>query len=183
MRYTPRMKSQKYFVLFGIAALLLVLAGMLVWMYSKKGEDAKVRAKVEQMVTAWETGDEALLDSLLHKDAVFAYPGRRLNKEQALEDLRFFRDAYVDTKVYLHTVIVDGDNVAVEWQFATTNKSTGKRQVVTDAIIAHIKDGRFDVWKEYLDGRVKELQAEGKLELEEGMEPFPWPKKIEIRAN
>ncbi len=177
------MQNQKYLVLFGVAALLLVLAGMLIWMYSKKSEDAKVRTLVEDMAKAWETGDDELLASVLHPDVVFAYPGRRLSKEQTLEDLRFFRDAYVDTKVYIHEVIVDGDDVAVEWQFATTNKATGKREVVSDAIIAHLKDGKFDVWKEYLDGRVKGLQAEGKLELEEGMEPYPWPTKIEIRAE
>lgn len=177
------MQNQKYLVLFGVAALLLVLAGMLIWMYSKKSEDAKVRTLVEDMAKAWETGDDELLASVLHPDVVFAYPGRRLSKEQTLADLRSFRDAYVDTKVYIHEVIVDGDDVAVEWQFATTNKATGKREVVSDAIIAHLKDGKFDVWKEYLDGRVKGLQAEGKLELEEGMEPYPWPTKIEIRAE
>lgn len=140
------------------------------------------KAVVEEMVRnharAWETGDEELLSSLLHEDIVFAYPGRRLNKEQTLEDMRFFRDAYENTKVYINTVVIDGDNVAVEWQFATTKKETGKREVVSDAIIGKIKDGQFVVWKEYLDGRVKGLQAEGTLLLEEGEEPFPWPRKI-----
>lgn len=135
---------------------------------------------VENHAKAWETGDEELLASLLHKDVVFAYPGRRLNKEQTLEDLRFFRDAYEDTKVYIHTVAIDGNNVAVEWQFATTKKETGKREVVSDAIIGALQDGQFIVWKEYLDGRIKGLQAEGSLLLEEGEEPFPWPRKTEI---
>ncbi len=143
--------------------------------------DAAHKKAIEKMVIehaqAWETGDEALLDSLLHEDVMFAYPGRRLNKAQTLEDLRFFRDAYADTKVYIHTIIVNGNNVAVEWQFATTKKETGKREVVSDAVIGKVKDGKFIVWKEYLDGRVKGLQAEGKLELEEGEEPFPWPAK------
>lgn len=133
---------------------------------------------VRNHARAWETGDEELLASLLHEDSVFAYPGRRLNKEQTLEDLRFFRDAYEDTKVYIHAIVIDGDNVAVEWQFATTKKETGKREVVSDAIIGRIQDGQFIVWKEYLDGRVKGLQAEGTLPLEEGEEPFPWPRKI-----
>ena len=43
---------------------------------------------IEQMVKdhakAWETGDRELLDSLLHEDVVFAYPGRRLNKNQTM---------------------------------------------------------------------------------------------------
>ncbi len=177
------MKTSKIITVVGIGLLLAILATTLLWMHSERRSDTAVRAMVEAHARAWETGDDALLASLLHEDAVFAYPGRRLNKEQTLEDLRFFRDAYTDTKVYIHSVIADGDEVAVEWQFATTNTATGKREVVSDAIIAHVKDGKFDVWKEYLDGRVKGMQAEGKLELEEGEEPFPWPKKIEIRAQ
>lgn len=130
---------------------------------------------VVQHAKAWETGNEELLSSLLHEDVIFAYPGRRLNKQQTLEDLRFFRDAYTDTKVYIHTIIINGNDVAVEWQFATTKKETNKREVVSDAIIGKVRDGKFIVWKEYLDGRVKNLQADGTLLLEEGNEPFPWP--------
>ena len=51
--------------------------------------------------------------------------------------------------------------------------------VVSDAIIAKVQDGKFIVWKEYLDGRVKLLQATGELFEEEGEEPFPWPLKTE----
>lgn len=169
------------------AIILLVLLVVVVGIFLKFKICAMREAKIEQMVVdharAWETGDDGLLDSLLHKDVIFAYPGRRLNKQQTIEDLQFFRDAFTDTKVYINKVIVDGDDVAVEWQFATTRKETGKREVVSDAVIGKVKDGKFIVWKEYLDGRVKGMQADGLLELEEGAEPFPWPKKIEIRAN
>lgn len=160
--------------LFIISSLALVIANE-----TEKAQAQKIRVMVEEHAEAWKTGDEALLEKLLHEDVVFAYPGRRLNKQETLEDLSYFRDNYVDTEVYIHTVIVEGDTVAVEWQFATTKKETGKREVVSDAIIGKVEDGKFIVWKEYLDGRVKGLQAEGKLELEEGQEPFPWPKKIE----
>lgn len=164
-----------------ILALVAVVFGVVGFFLNYKlrfVHTALVTKMVADHAKAWETGDENLLASLLHKDAVFAYPGRRLNKEAALEDLRFFRSAYADTKVYINTMVIDNDNVAVEWQFATTKKETGKREVVSDAIIAKIKNGQFIVWKEYLDGRVKGLQAEGSLELEEGEEPFPWPRKI-----
>ncbi len=157
-----------------IALALAVMCGVFGLFINCKLEtnkEAVIKAMVQNHAKAWETGDEELLASLLHKDVVFAYPGRRLNKEQTLEDLRFFRDAYENTKVYIHTIVVDGNEVAVEWQFATTKKETGKREVV--------RDGQFVIWKEYLDGRVKGLQAEGTLLLEEGEEPFPWPKKIE----
>lgn len=169
---------------FILGIVVLFFAVVAVWFIAegqaKAAQEAYVTALVEKHALAWETGDEKLLDEVLHEDAVFAYPGRRLTKAQTLEDLRFFRDNYISTKVYIHTVVVNGDDVAVEWQFATTKKETGKREVVSDAIIGKMKDGKFVVWKEYLDGRVKGLQAEGKLELEEGLEPFPWPKKIEV---
>lgn len=158
-----------------LAVALLAVLGAEALRYAH-GE--RVRDLVSQHARAWETGDEALLSSLLHEDVVFAYPGRRLTKVETLEDLRFFRDAYTDTKVYINEIIVDGDDVAVEWQFATTRKETGVREVVSDAIIGKLRDDQFVVWKEYLDGRVKGLQAEGALELEEGEEPFPWPSKV-----
>jgi ketosteroid isomerase-like protein len=124
---------------------------------------------------AWKRGDIQLLYDILHEDVIFAYPGRRLNKEQTLQDLVYFNQHFIDTEVYINEIIIDANNVAVEWQFATTNKDTGKRQVVSDAIIGKVKDGKIIVWKEYLDGRVKKLQATGELSLEEGKEPFPWP--------
>jgi len=129
---------------------------------------------------AWSTGNLDLLESLLHEDVIIAYPGRRLNKQQTLEDLQYFRDHFRDTKIYINQIIVDGDNLAVEWQFATTKIETGQRQVVSDAIIATVKDNQFIIWKEYLDGRVKLLQAADELFLEEGEEPFPWPKKTSL---
>jgi len=133
---------------------------------------------VNKHAQAWKTGDVQLLYDVLHEDVVFAYPGRRLNKAQTIDDLVYFRDNFKDTEVYIHEIIIDGDDVAVEWQFATTNIETNERQVVSDGIIGKVKDGKIIVWKEYLDGRVKKMQASGELEYEEGSEPFPWPNKI-----
>ena len=80
-----------------------------------------------------------------------------------------------------YSMLKYGDNVAVEWQFATINIESGERQVVSDGIIGKVKDGKIILWKEYLDGRVKNLQASGELELEEGEEPFPWPRRIDSK--
>lgn len=158
-----------------IALVAVIAAGYL--------QHQNARTQAEQLVRdhakAWETGDRELLDSLLHDDVVFAYPGRRLNKQQTLEDLDYFAQHFADVKVYINTIIVDGDDVAVEWQFAATDTDTGNRQVVSDAIIGKLQDGKWIVWKEYLDGRVKTLQADGQLYLDEGDEPFPWPKKTD----
>ena len=157
--------------------LLIVLVGC---SFQEDQTDKETIVKmVQQHADAWADGDVVLLNGLLHDDVVFAYPGRRLNKQQTIEDLLYFKDHFKDTKVYIKEIIIDGDNVAVEWQFATTKTETGKRQVVSDAIIGKVKDGKFIVWKEYLDGRVKLLQASGELFLEEGEEPYPWPLKTD----
>ena len=126
---------------------------------------------------AWETGDYELFNSIMHKDLVFAYPGRRLNKTEALKDFLDYNSSFKETKIYVNKIIADGDDFAVEWQFASTNKKTGNRTAVSDAIIGRIKDKKITVWKEYLDGRVSRMQIAGNLSLEEGAEPFPWPKK------
>lgn len=164
---------------------ILVIAALIAFLIafsfftSSKTDHPEVEELVYKHAQAWKEGDVQLLDELLHEDVIFAYPGRRLNKQETLEDLEYFRDNFSDTEVYIHTIIVDGDDVAVEWQFATTNNETSKRAVVSDAIIGKLKDGKWIIWKEYLDGRVKTLQAEGQLFLEEGEEPFPWPLKTD----
>ena len=132
---------------------------------------------VLKQAKAWETGDIGLLDSVLHDNVVFAYPGRRLSKQETLADLIDYNKSFKDTKIYISKIIVDGEDLGVEWQFASTNIKTGNRTAVSDAIIGKVKDGKIIVWKEYLDGRVSRMQANGTLALEEGQEPFPWPKK------
>ena len=158
--------------------IFLLLLGIAIIGCSQAGKnDELIKSLVNQHAKAWETGDYELLDSILHEDLVFAYPGRRLNKAETLIDLKEYNASFKDTKIYVNKIIIDGNDVAVEWQFASTNKITGNRTAVSDAIIGRIQDGKIIVWKEYLDGRVSRMQAAGNLTLEEGEEPFPWPKK------
>ncbi len=134
---------------------------------------------VEQLVRdharAWMTGDTALVRSILHEDALLAYPRRRVDRDTWVAELAALHERNVDTRVYVHRIIVDGETFAVEWQFATTDRATGERTAVGDAIIGEVRDGRISLWKEYLDGRVFALQRSGALLLDEGLEPFPWP--------
>ncbi|MBI4086815.1 queuosine precursor transporter [Candidatus Kaiserbacteria bacterium] len=180
---TADVRKKVSMLLLAVTIGVLGTGGFFVRSQLNHGKETAIANMVYEHAQAWETGNEALLSSLLHEDVVFAYPGRRLNKRQTLEDLRDFRDAYENTKVYIHSIVIDGDNLAVEWQFATTKKETGTREVVSDAVIGRVEGGKFIVWKEYLDGRVKALQAEGTLSLEEGEEPFPWPKKTQSTSS
>tara|TARA_Y100000310_G_scaffold323533_2_gene384010 strand:+ start:47382 stop:47894 length:513 start_codon:yes stop_codon:yes gene_type:complete len=168
------MKNLKIFIL---AFFIMFVSGCINIDIDKSGADKDIVEIVNKHAKAWETGDLELLDSLLHEDVVFAYPGRRLNKQETLKDLAEFDKSFKNTKIYINEIIIEGDDVAVEWQFASTNIETGKRTAVSDAIIGKIKDGQILVWKEYLDGRVSRMQTSGELPLEEGQEPFPWPKK------
>ena len=157
---------------------IIILASLIIgcFNFKSKNEDAS-KELVYKHAKAWETGDLELLDSVLHEKVFFAYPGRRLNKSQTLQDLIEYNKSFRETKIYINKIIINGDDLAVEWQFASTNAKTGNRTAVSDAIIGKVNDGKIIVWKEYLDGRVGRMQANGTLALEEGEEPFPWPKK------
>jgi ketosteroid isomerase-like protein len=148
----------------------------------KEGEQAMSDAKKESIVTlvtdharAWEEDNLDLFLSTIHEDILFAYPGRRLNKQELIEDYKFYHESFKDTNVYIHNIIVDGDMVSVEWQFAMTEKESGKRTATSDGIIGKIQDGKIILWKEYLDGRVSRMQKVDALALEEGEAPFPSP--------
>lgn len=174
-------KQYKNFIFYILIVLLIIVNGCNVKNDAQNNDlennEKYVQNLVYQHAKAWETGNITLLDSVLHEDVVFAYPGRRLNKQETLKDLEDYTKSFKDTKIYINEIIIDNDNVAVEWQFASTNSKTGNRTAVSDAIIGRIKDGKIIMWKEYLDGRVSRMQANGTLALEEGQEPFPWPRK------
>ena len=107
--------------------------------------DELIKNLVNLHANAWETGDYELLDSILHEDLVFAYPGRRLNKTETLKDLIEYNASFKNTKIYINKIIIDGNDLAVEWQFASTSIKTGNRTAVSDAIIGKVKDGKIVV--------------------------------------
>ncbi|MBI5391146.1 nuclear transport factor 2 family protein [Candidatus Woesearchaeota archaeon] len=163
---------------FSLVLACLFLIGIIAISWVEQEHEQAVIRLVEGHARAWETGDLDLLLSIVHDNITFAYPGRRLNHAELIDDFIGFAANFRDTKVYISKIVLDEDQVAIEWQFATTRISNGKRQAVSDAIIARIQDGKIISWKEYLDGRVSRMQEAGELPLEEGQEPFPWPRKV-----
>jgi ketosteroid isomerase-like protein len=142
---------------------------------------AAVLALIEQQARAWETGDEAAFLATLHPDAVFAYPGKRLDRAGVLVTFRAWSRDFRDTKLRVHRVVIDGANFSVEYTFATTNVATGKRTAGGTVAVGEVRDGKLRVWKEYLDGRVSRAQAKDELPVDELAEPFPWPDTPESR--
>lgn len=144
---------------------------------SSAGEpDRKV---VEQLVLdqlkSWETEDEELFRSTAHPDLVFAYPGKRMGLEGALDVFKFWKENFSDTRIHIHAIVIEGKRFSVEYQYATTKDETGIRTASGTVTTGYVEDGRLRVWKEYLDGRVSRLQAKGELPVDEFAEPYPWP--------
>lgn len=138
-------------------------------------ERTRVLDLIERQARSWETGDEAMFTVTLHADAVFAYPGKRLDVSGSLKIFREWKRDFRDTKLHVRRVVIDGAQFAVEYTFATTNVATGKRTAAGTVAIGEVRDGKIFVWKEYLDGRVSRQQATGELPVDEHAEPFPWP--------
>ena len=143
-------------------------------------QDAEQRALVEKLVrdqlNSWSLEDEELFLSTVHPEIVFAYPGKRLDKQGAPELFRYWSENYSNTRVYFHKIIIDRDDFGVEYQFATTRDRDEARSASGTVATGTVKDGKLIVWKEYLDGRVSKLQMEGELPVDEHAEPFPWPR-------
>ena len=165
-----------------LAAIVIAAASLMITIPSHaqsssvSDADEQVREVVTLSLMSWETLLEDEFVSTSHPDLLFAFPRVRADLEGALKVFRMWKEQYEDTRVYIHQILVDGNRFSAEYQFATTKKETGKRTVMGTIAIGELRDGRIVVLKEYTDGRVADLQEQGKLALEEGEEPFPWPK-------
>jgi ketosteroid isomerase-like protein len=134
------------------------------------------------MAAVWANCDADLMRRTLSHDVDFSYPTNHVfGIDAAVADLQAFCLKATDRSIYFPTdaFYIDTKNrrVAAEVQFRVTEN--GQRQVVNDVWIATIRDGRIAVLKEYLDGRVRGLQAQGVLTYDEDA-PFltPWPPRV-----
>lgn len=149
------------------------------------------RATYENLIfdlaSAWASCAPELMANAVSEDVAFSYPTTAYSgRDKMLADLDAFCNAATDTSIYLpkDAFFIDTETgrVAVELQFRTFQR--GSRQVVNDVWVAHVEDGKITVIKEYLDGRVKDLQALGVLELTESPEVLtPWPERTEAWAS
>jgi ketosteroid isomerase-like protein len=156
---------------------LLVVACARPLQYEHPAQRAQVEQLVRNWLRAWESGDRDLLRSTLHPQILFAYPSVRADAARTLASFDEFHRDFTDTRVYVHQIQVDGNRFTVEYQFATTRRSSNKRQAVGTIAIGEVRDDRIVLVKEYVDGRVSRMQEAGQLPLDEGAEPFPWPRQ------
>src|SRR3989338_1635087 len=92
-----------------LAIVLVIFIIKFGWDIDTKNE-LMAKELVHKHAGSWETGNLELLDSVLHKDVVFAYPGRRLNKQETLNDLIDYNKTFKDTKIYINKIIVNGND-------------------------------------------------------------------------
>ncbi len=156
-------------------AVWLVTGLAVITLAAETPDRALVQDLVERQARAWETGDEAEFLATLHPDSVFAYPGKRLDRAGALRVFREWTQGFRDTRLRVHRLVIDGAHFCIEYKFSATRKETGFRTASGTVAVGEVRDGLIWVWKEYLDGRVMRLQAQGELPVQEEAEPFPWP--------
>ena len=143
----------------------------------------QTRAIVERFLKSWETNDAAAFAAALHADVEFAYPGDRLGKQELLDLFAAYQQEKQDIRIYFwDEFFVAGDRFALAYQFAATDRGSGKRQAVGTGVVGRLKDGKIILFKEYYDESVAELQYQGKLPLDEG-EVAPWPARIWLRPE
>ncbi|ARO15032.1 hypothetical protein BVG79_01688 [Ketogulonicigenium robustum] len=148
---------------------------------------ATMQNLIFDIATAWAVCDRDAMANAITDDVSFSYPTSAVNgREAMMADLEAFCGAATDTSLYFPAdafyIDTETGRIAAEVQFRTFQR--GNRQVVNDVWIAHVADDKVNVIKEYLDGRVKDLQALGVLELEESPEFLtPWPSRTDKWAS
>jgi SnoaL-like domain len=144
------------------------------------------------MAKAWADCDPAGMGALIADDIDFSFPTTRLKgRDAVLEDLAAYCGAGAKAApeaVSFHLpkdafyIDIEQQRVAVEIQFREFRR--GRQQVTNDVWIATLEDGRFKVLKEYLDGRVRDLQSAGVLTYDWDAEFLtPWPPRTEAWAD
>lgn len=160
-----------------LTLVLLLMAG-----HAVQAEDTtehlpreEIETLIRDQLKSWEAEDEDLFVSTAHPDLVFAYPGKRMGMDGAMEIFSFWKENFRDTKIHIHAIIIEENRFSVEYQYATTKDETGVRTASGTVATGYVSDGKLRVWKEYLDGRVSRMQAKGELPVNEFAEPYPWP--------
>ncbi|BBI30437.1 hypothetical protein QKT49_gp326 [Acanthamoeba castellanii medusavirus] len=147
--------------------------------FNKK--ERRIRDLVLKHAAAWATPCKGALEQVLHPDVLFAYPTTNLDYAGTMADFDVFVEYFTNTTVTIPRdgIIIDHKtgHVSVHWKFSTYSRATGVRQVVNDACLGIVCDGKFIQWMEFLDGRVKTMQAAGVLSYEDGPDCVmkPWP--------
>ena len=115
--------------------------------------EAQNKALVRRFFDAFEANDLAALNAVLAPD-LMAYSHGQLdpqNREQHIETIRAWNEAFSDTRFSIDEQIAEGDTVATRMTFRTIHNRgdfmgqppTGKQAVVSAMTIERIQDGKI----------------------------------------
>jgi ketosteroid isomerase-like protein len=166
----------KTHVAIGFFSLVLAFVPMQLVSAADLSRDQTV-SLVTHMLKAWETNDVAAFSDAFSKGAIFAYPGDRLSKSELVDMFKEYQTQKKDIKIYVGLFLVQGNRFSGQYQFAATDRKSGKRQAVGTAITGIVKDGKLVVYKEYWDQHILNWQEEGKIPLDEA-KVYPAPASI-----
>ncbi len=138
---------------------------------------AEVVALVTRALRTWEAGDAAAYAGLFTADAVWAYPGGRIPRDQFAATFADLQARKRDIKIYVGDFVIQGDEFAAQYQFAATDRKTGRRWAVGTGVRGRVRDGKIAVLKEYWDEHIPVFQLAKTMPLDEGM-PFPAPASV-----
>jgi ketosteroid isomerase-like protein len=184
MKIPPRLASpSSFFVLLGLAMLPTTASSVHAQAAPKSTEHRVITITTRDELTAfitatlkaWETKDRATFLAAFADDAVFAYPGGRASKAELAEIFDDLHARKTDVNIYVGPFIVAGNEFVVRYQFACTDRATGKRQAVGTGVRGTLRNNHIVTFKEYWDGHIPTEQMAGLLPLDEGTPDSPSP--------
>jgi ketosteroid isomerase-like protein len=150
---------------------------------SARAADATAQALYTKFLQSWQNGDADAFASCLHPDLVFKYPGGVVGKADLVGMFKTYQTEKTDIKIYLADFFVsEGARHYTAYQFAATDRATGKRFAVGTGVAGEIKDGLIIAFREYWDSEVAQRQKAGELPLDEG-DVLPWPSSVWLRFD
>jgi uncharacterized protein (TIGR02246 family) len=110
------------------------------------------RALVERQARAWEREDVSAIVAEFAPDGVLSSPGGRFEGHEALRRAAtaFFAVA-TSVRITITSVLLTGDEGALEWTWSEARRSDGQRRTVDDGIFFTLRDDRLVSWREYFD--------------------------------
>lgn len=161
-----------------LALAVLALAGIPTHLHAA---DPAAKELYSKFLKSWETGDADAFASCLHPDLAFKYPGGVLGRDELISTFKTYQAEKTAIKIYLADFFVSqGTRHFTAYQFAATDRASGKRFAVGTGVAGEIKDGLIVSFKEYWDSEVPQRQKAGELPLDEGS-VLPWPSSVWLR--
>src|SRR5579872_2336048 len=110
------------------------------------------RTLIERQARAWEREDAAGIVADFASDGVLLSPGGRFEGHEALHRAATACFAVATSiQITITSVLLTGDEGALEWTWSEARRSDGHRRTVNDGIFFTLRDDRLVSWREYFD--------------------------------